>query len=101
MASTPLSRRAKLRLAGVAVLVLGAVGYGWSKAMHSTPREGSSVGSSEVRRQRDSEPIVYITRTGKKYHRAGCRYLKSSEEVTLGDAQGRGLTPCSACRPPR
>jgi competence protein ComEC len=24
------------------------------------------------------EEVVYITKTGKKYHRAGCRYLKHS-----------------------
>lgn len=101
MASTPLGRRAKLGLAGAVVLVLGAVGYGWSRASHVTPRGGSGAGSAEVHRQGESDPLVYITRTGKKYHRAGCRYLKSSEEVTLSDAQGRGLTPCSACRPPR
>lgn len=46
--------------------------------------------------------IVYITRTGSKYHRAGCRYLrKSSIPITLKKAKSGGYTPCSVCNPPR
>ena len=46
--------------------------------------------------------IVHITKTGEKYHSAGCRYLKKSDiEVTLSEAKNRGLTPCSKCNPPR
>lgn len=45
---------------------------------------------------------VYITRTGKKYHRDGCRYLKNSRiPVSLKDAKTQGYTPCSICRPPQ
>lgn len=45
---------------------------------------------------------VYITRTGKKYHLSGCRYLsKSSIPISLKDAVSRGYTPCSVCNPPR
>ena len=42
---------------------------------------------------------VYVTRTGKKYHRAGCRYLHSSIPKSLEDAKGR-YSPCSVCNPP-
>jgi len=45
---------------------------------------------------------VYITRTGAKYHSAGCRYLsRSSIPISLKDAVGRGYSPCSVCSPPR
>jgi hypothetical protein len=45
---------------------------------------------------------VYITRTGSKYHSAGCRYLaKSSKKVTLKEALDKGLSPCSKCNPPK
>lgn len=45
--------------------------------------------------------IVYVTRTGSKYHRAGCRYLrKSSIPMSLEDAKRR-YSPCSVCNPPR
>ncbi|HEY9046836.1 MAG TPA: hypothetical protein VIN08_13125 [Ohtaekwangia sp.] len=43
---------------------------------------------------------VYITRTGAKYHKSTCRYLKySSYEITLKEAKERGYTACSVCRP--
>jgi hypothetical protein len=46
------------------------------------------------------EQIVYITRTGHKYHRAGCRYLRySAIPVDINDAIGNGYTPCKICRP--
>lgn len=45
---------------------------------------------------------VYATKTGTKYHRAGCRYLsKSSIAMSVAQAKSRGLTPCSVCNPPR
>jgi DNA-entry nuclease len=40
---------------------------------------------------------VWITSTGKKYHRASCRYAKIKS--TLEQAQARGLTPCKVCNP--
>jgi hypothetical protein len=51
-----------------------------------------------------SEPpedvTVYITRTGSKYHRAGCRYLaQSSIPISLSAASAR-YGPCSVCNPP-
>lgn len=45
---------------------------------------------------------VYITRTGHKYHRAGCRYLsKSCIPLMLVQADRMGYEPCSVCNPPR
>jgi hypothetical protein len=47
------------------------------------------------------EQIVYITKTGKKYHRDGCRYLSRSRiPIALKDAKANGYTPCSVCHPP-
>ena len=43
---------------------------------------------------------VYITRTGTKYHRGSCSYLKKSKiPISLKDAKAQGYTPCSRCRP--
>lgn len=51
-----------------------------------------------------SEPegeTVYVTRTGSKYHRAGCQYLRRSQiPVSLKEAR-RSYDACSVCRPPR
>ncbi|MGE5571660.1 MAG: stalk domain-containing protein [Bacteroidota bacterium] len=44
---------------------------------------------------------IYITKTGSKYHRLGCRYLsKSSIPISLEDAKPRGYAPCSVSGPP-
>lgn len=45
---------------------------------------------------------VYITRTGKKYHRGSCSYLrKSKTPISLEDARAKGYTPCRRCNPPK
>ena len=47
-----------------------------------------------------SDIKVYITRTGKKYHRATCSYLRQSKiEIDLEDAVS-SFSPCSRCNPP-
>ena len=41
---------------------------------------------------------VYITKSGKKYHRATCSYLTSSKiEIKLSEAKQKGYSPCSRC----
>lgn len=45
---------------------------------------------------------VHITKTGKKYHSAGCQYLSKSDIITtLDKAKANGLGPCSKCGPPQ
>lgn len=49
-----------------------------------------------------SDDIVYITNTGKRYHRITCSSLrKSMIETTRAEAAAMGLTPCSICKPLR
>lgn len=51
--------------------------------------------------EQQKQITVYITKTGKKYHRYGCRYLqKSCIPISLDEAKRRGYTPCSVCNPP-
>lgn len=45
------------------------------------------------------EKTVYVTRTGQKYHRQGCHYLKSCIPMDKGDAIRGGYTPCKVCQP--
>jgi hypothetical protein len=41
---------------------------------------------------------VYITRTGAKYHVAGCQYLRRSQiPISRENAQAQGYSPCSVC----
>lgn len=43
---------------------------------------------------------VYVTRTGAKYHRDGCRYLSRSKiSMSFKDAQAKGYTACKVCQP--
>lgn len=45
---------------------------------------------------------VHVTKTGKKYHSAGCQYLSKSDIlISLEDAKIKGYEPCSKCNPPR
>lgn len=49
----------------------------------------------------DRDTTVYITRTGKKYHRGGCGSLARSQiPISLPDARAKGYGPCSVCGPP-
>jgi hypothetical protein len=51
--------------------------------------------------QTEEEAVyVYVTRTGIRYHREDCRYLKKSKiPMTLKEA-ARFYTPCKVCAPP-
>ena len=44
---------------------------------------------------------VYVTRTGKRYHRAECRYLLSKIKTNIEEAKASGYTPCKVCKPAR
>ena len=45
---------------------------------------------------------VYITNSGSKYHKDGCRYLnKSKIPTSLSSAKASGYSPCSVYNPPR
>jgi len=57
-----------------------------------TPPPGNS-GSDDI--------VVFITRTGERYHEDGCRHLSRSKiESTLSAAKKQGLTACGTCKPP-
>lgn len=46
------------------------------------------------------EGIVYVTKSGKKYHRASCSHAKQSgRPIPLAEAR-RTYAPCSQCDPP-
>lgn len=42
----------------------------------------------------------YVTATGDKYHKGGCKYLHSSK-IAIGcdEARYEGYSPCSVCKP--
>ena len=47
----------------------------------------------------DSEATVYVTRTGRKFHREGCRHLRSRTfAIPLAEAM-MDYSPCRSCKP--
>jgi hypothetical protein len=46
------------------------------------------------------QTIVYITKTGSKYHLGDCSYLRQSKiKTTKKEAEANGYTACSRCKP--
>ena len=76
----------------------------------SLPVTSSDIGIQEVITSVQSAPAldkglqsetVYVTRTGKKYHRENCSSLRRSKiPISLEDASQR-YSPCGRCNPPR
>lgn len=71
-----------------------------SKSTYSSNSKSTKSNSTQQNSQtNNSTETVYITNTGKKYHRSGCSYLKSSTRINKSEAVKRGYTPCSRCKP--
>ena len=49
--------------------------------------------------QSSNSYTVYITKTGSKYHRDGCSYLKSKIAIDKNSAISSGYSACSKCNP--
>ena len=48
----------------------------------------------------DAEKIVYIAKTGKKYHLENCRTLRGEKEaIDLNEAIKNGYETCKVCKP--
>ena len=71
----------------------------------STPVQQTTTVPAEVKtpppQVQKKDATVYVTKTGKKYHRDGCRYLSKSQiPISLSNAKTQGYGPCSVCNPP-
>jgi endonuclease YncB( thermonuclease family) len=67
----------------------------WGTHSHDAVLLASGDGQGKV----DPDQIVYVTRTGTKYHRAGCRSLARSQiPIALKNVGSYGA--CGICRPP-
>jgi hypothetical protein len=48
-----------------------------------------------------TDNLVYVTKTGEKYHTEECSSLRNSKiEIFLGEAISKGYEPCQLCNPP-
>ena len=69
---------------------------GSSSSSGSASSSGSSGSTSST--SETQSVTVYVTRTGEKYHRSGCRYLSNSKiPISLSNARASGYTACSVC----
>lgn len=70
-----------------------------SKAYESDTSEVFPADATVLETQFDELQSVYVTRMGKKYHRASCRHIKNREtiEVSISEAENAGYTPCLDC----
>jgi micrococcal nuclease len=72
------------------------------KKSASIPPQASPTSIIEKPKQEQKQEVtVYITRTGAKYHRAGCRYLSKSMIPISLEGANKMYSPCSVCNPPR
>ena len=77
----------------------GSVASSASSASASSSSSSSSSASASTTTSSGSNlSEVYITETGGKYHRAGCRHLKDSK-ISIGESEAiaQGYEACSVC----
>lgn len=54
----------------------------------------------QVESSQKIESVVYVTRTGKKYHRSTCRYAaKATRSMPRSEAEALGYGACGICKP--
>jgi competence protein ComEC len=86
-------KRWLVRTVVILVMLLGAIAQ-------DAPNLVAQPASASAQKQDPKTVTVYVTRTGTKYHRDGCRYLSHSRiPMSLAEAAKR-YTPCSVCKPP-
>lgn len=74
--------------------VTGSINKTLLKLLGITETKASASSSSTKK-----ESTVYVTRTGSKYHRSSCRYLRQSKiSISLSEAK-KYYDPCSVCKP--
>ena len=84
------------------VLLIGTSWFLFARVTLPAGPAESTVAQIESAPITDTQSVtVYITRTGSKYHRNACRYLRKSKiPISLKDAK-QHYGPCSVCKPPR
>lgn len=66
---------------------------------HYIPDGMPAGGTVETNGAEQTEDIVYVTRTGKKYHRESCGYLRNDSMAMSRTQAAQHYSPCSICNP--
>lgn len=76
--------------------------YGHSEGYHFGYSDATKDMYEDEYRNQTGDVVVYVTKTGNKYHRIDCSYLNDPVYyITLSQAQKDGYTACSRCDPPQ
>lgn len=79
--------------------LLNSMGIKASYADTSKSNNSTSKKTTTTTDSKSTESTVYITNTGSKYHKSGCRYLRKSKiAISLTDAK-KSYDACSVCKP--
>lgn len=85
------------RIGGFVLVALTAV---LMAGCSSEPDKTSPAGKAATEQLDSNAETVYITKTGSKYHRSDCGYLKKSKiAIVKSKAISRGFDGCSRCKP--
>lgn len=72
----------------------------WAAEMAAILQQEESASSRLSLAAIDDEILVWVSKTGKKYHSdSGCSGMKSPVQVSREEALRRGLAPCKRCKP--
>ncbi len=90
-----------LAKSSIPISLTDAVARGYAPCSVCKPSGIPASQTTQIQKpQEEQDQIVYITRTGSKYHKASCQYLRSSAiPIPKKEAISKGYSPCSRCRP--
>jgi micrococcal nuclease len=76
-------------------------GQGSGKAVPYNPPSAQDEGgySKKVTGMAGGRGSVYVTKSGSRFHRKGCRFLKSSSKLIDSANARANYSPCGVCRP--
>lgn len=66
---------------------------------YNPPSTGGNTTDSPLDAATPGEATVYITETGTKYHREGCRFLRASKQALPRAEAKKAYAPCVVCKP--
>lgn len=55
---------------------------------------------NEISNVHPTQEVVYVTKSGSKYHKESCHHLRKSKiKMNKSDAKSAGYSACSVCKP--
>lgn len=100
-----MTRSMKRRFLIIVSIMVAFVSFGFgttvnAKQVSNPVSEQDSVQvSKQAPKQETKTETVYVTSSGKKYHKSTCRYVKdkSATLYSIDEAKKKGYTACSVC----